>query len=171
MERLIDKEEESSEYTNILEGIQIDKFNTSNRALDVREDSTHIPYTPIYSDEKVQILELAKLNFLNGGVLKDQLYQYIMLLKKDGSYTSVYDFYTNNIQDKIQDSRYREVLYKAILDEILSQKKYKYIGSIDKDQKGNYYICIDGGQQDAAKGHQMQLANHEKNQQKNEKYK
>ena len=52
---------------------------------------------------------------------------------------------------------YRIALYKSISKAM--EKKAKYIGTIAQDQEQNYITILDGGQEDAAKEHQLQLEN------------
>ena len=66
-----------------LEKIEEKRRNIASKATDVREDKNHIPYTPVYQGEEIQLLELAKINFLNGPNMKDQVERYILLFKRN----------------------------------------------------------------------------------------
>ena len=141
-----------------IEDIETTQINMSNRAAEVKEDKEHLPYTPLYLDDEIQILELAKINFLNGGYYKDELSQLMILLKKKDEYIPLgYDCYANIIVEKMQENEYKSAFYKAIRKAI--KEKERYIGEIRKNQEEKYFIQIDGGQRDAAKEHQMQLEN------------
>lgn len=150
-----------------LESLEEKRINISNRANDVREDKSHIPYTPLYKGSEIQLLELAKIKFLNGPNINDQLHRYMLLLKKDDGLMPLgYDFYTDNIiVEKLEDPEYRAVFCEAIKRAIL--KGERYIGEVNKDVNQKYFISIDDGRKSAVKEHQIQLENARKSKEQN----
>ena len=64
----------------------------------------------------MQLLELAKIRFLNGPNMQDTLRRYMLLLKKHDELMPLgYDFYTDNIiVEKLEDPEYRAVFCEAI---------------------------------------------------------
>ena len=151
-----------------LEEIEEKHSNISNRAIDVKEDKNHIPYTPVYEGKEIQLLELAKINFTNGINMKDQLYKYILLLKKHDELMPLgYDFYSDNIiVEKLEEPEYRAVFCEAIKRAI--EKKERYIGEINIDSSKKYFINIDDGRKSAAKEYELQLENARKKQNEKE---
>lgn len=143
---------------NQLEEIEQHKMNSFSRAADVKENKDYLQYTPEYEDERITLLGLADIQFMNGNQYKDTLKEYTILLKERQSPILLgYDFYSKiNIQE-MSNKEYRIALYKSI-DKAL-EKKTKYIGTIEHDKNQNYITIIDGGQEDAAKEHQLQLEN------------
>ena len=151
-----------------LEKVEEKRTNISSKATNVREDKSHIPYTPAYEGNEIQLLELAKINFFNGPNMQDELLEYILLFKKDNRLIPLgYDFYANNIViEKLKEPMYRAVFCEAIKRAIL--KKERYIGEVSKDINQEYYIKIDDGRRSAANEHQLQLENARKRQKKQE---
>lgn len=150
-----------------LEELEEKHVNITNRATDVREDKNHVPYTPLYQGEMMQLLELAKIKFLNGLNIQDTLHRYMLLLKRNDELLPLgYDFYTDNIiVEKLEDPEYRAVFCEAIKRAIV--KGERYIGEVNKDANQKYFICIDDGRKSAVKEHQMQLENARKNKEQN----
>ena len=143
---------------NPLEEIKSHKMNAFSRAADVKENNDYLQYTPEYEDEKITLLGLADIQFMNGNQYKDTLKEYTILLKEKQSPILLgYEFYSKINIEEMSNKEYRIALYKSI-DKAL-EKKTKYIGTVEKNQEQNYITIIDGGQEDAAKEHQLQLEN------------
>lgn len=143
---------------NPLEEIKSNKMNAFSRAADVKEDDDYLQYTPEYEDEKISLLGLADIEFMNGNQYKDSLKEYTILLKEKQSPILLgYDFYSKIDIEEMYNKEYRIALYKSISKAM--EKKAKYIGTIEHDKEQNYITVIDGGQEDAATEHQLQLEN------------
>ena len=133
-------------------------MNAFSRAADVKENDDYLQYTPEYEDEKITLLGLADIQFMNGNQYKDSLKEYTILLKEKQSPILLgYDFYSKIDIDEMYSKEYRIALYKSISQAM--EKKTKYIGTIEHDKEQKYITIIDGGQEDAAKEHQLQLEN------------
>lgn len=143
---------------NPLEEIKSHKMNVFSRAADVKENADYLQYTPEYEDEKISLLGLADIQFMNGNQYKDSLKEYTILLKEKQSPILLgYDFYSKIDIEEMYNKEYRIALYKSISKAM--EKKTKYIGTIEQDKEQNYITIIDGGQEDAATEHQLQLEN------------
>lgn len=143
---------------NPLEEIKSHKMNVFSKAANVKENADYLQYTPEYEDEKISLLGLADIQFMNGNQYKDTLKEYAILLKEKQSPTLLgYDFYSKIDIEEMEKKEYRIALYKSISKAM--EKKAKYIGTIAQDQEQNYITILDGGQEDAAKEHQLQLEN------------
>ena len=143
---------------NPLEEIKSHKMNAFSRAADVKENDDYLQYTPEYEDKKITLLGLADIQFMNGNQYKDSLKEYTILLKEKQSPILLgYDFYSKIDIEEMCSKEYRIALYKSISKAM--EKKTKYIGTIEHDKEQNYITIIDGGQEDAAKEHQLQLEN------------
>lgn len=143
---------------NQLEEIEQHTMNSFSRAADVKENKDYLQYTPEYEDEKISLLGLVDIQFMNGNQYKDTLKEYTILSKEKQSPILLgYEFYSNINIEEMSNKEYRIALYKSI-DKAL-EKKTKYIGTVEQNQEHNYITIIDGGQEDAAKKHQLQLEN------------
>ena len=143
---------------NPLEEIESHKVSVFSRAADVKENKDYLQYTPEYEDEKISLLGLADIQFMNGNQYRDTIKEYTILLKEKQSPILLgYEFYSKINIEEMTNKEYRIALYKSINRAI--EKKEKYIGTIEQDQVQNYIIILDRGQEDAAKEHQLQLKN------------
>ena len=70
---------------NPLEEIKSHKMNVFSKAANVKENADYLQYTPEYEDEKISLLGLADIQFMNGNQYKDTLKEYAILLKEKQS--------------------------------------------------------------------------------------
>lgn len=133
--------------------------NLSNRAADVRNNKNYLEYTPEYEDDKLEILGLEEINFLNGNQFKDNINSYTIFFKDENGnkIPSGYDFYTKITKIYMSSKEYRIALYQAIKEGM--KTKQKYIGVIEKSSDGNYHILADDGQKYASMEREIQKEN------------
>lgn len=147
---------------NPLEEIESHKMSAFSRAADVKENKDYLQYTPEYEDERISLLGLADIQFMNGNQFVDTIKEYTILLKEKQSPILLgYEFYSKINVQEMSNKEYRIAIYKSIVKAL--EKKSKYIGVVAQDQENNYITIVDGGQEDAAKEHQLQKLNEIKN--------